>query len=71
MTQTPDSDDVGTRARLLPEEQTVGSDAPQLQAELILEESLARTEDPDGTQRASTQTLAGEATGPERPAPPE
>ncbi|HKJ11681.1 MAG TPA: hypothetical protein VJ976_04730 [Ornithinimicrobium sp.] len=56
MTQTPDDHDVDTRAELLPEEQAVDSDAPQVQAEAILEESLERTEDPEGTRRSSTQT---------------
>ncbi|WP_181009805.1 hypothetical protein [Ornithinimicrobium sufpigmenti] len=56
MTQTPDEHDVDTRARLLPEEQAVGSDSPHEQAEIILEESLERTEDPEGTQRSSTQS---------------
>lgn len=38
---------VATRADLLPEEITVGSDDPQAQAEAILQESEARVEDPD------------------------
>lgn len=56
MTQTPDEADVQSRARLLPEEQAAGSAAPRLQAEAILEESLERTEDPEGTQHRSTQS---------------
>ncbi|MGB3258377.1 MAG: hypothetical protein WBA72_10375 [Ornithinimicrobium sp.] len=56
MTQTPDERDIETRAELLPEEQEVGSDAAHVQAEAILEESLERTEDPEGTRNASTQT---------------
>lgn len=56
MTQTPDERDVETRARLLPEEQAAGSDAPEEQARVILEESLERTEDPEGTRHESTQT---------------
>lgn len=56
MTQTPDERDVETRAQLLPEEQSVGSDSPHAQAEAILEESLDRTEDPEGTRHSSTQT---------------
>lgn len=56
MTQTPDQGDVETRARLLPEEQAAGSEAPRVQAEAILEESLERTEDPEGTQHRSTQS---------------
>ncbi len=38
---------VATRADLLPEETTVGSDDPLGQAEAILRESEARVEDPD------------------------
>ncbi|MCC2593991.1 hypothetical protein LKO27_11295 [Tessaracoccus sp. OS52] len=56
MTQTPDEHDVDTRAHLLPEEQAVGSDSPRDQAEAILEESLERTEDPEGTRKSSSQT---------------
>lgn len=56
MTQTPDEHDVETRAELLPEEQAAGSDAPEEQARAILEESLERTEDPEGTRHGSTQT---------------
>lgn len=61
MTQTPDEQDVDerdvdTRAILLPEEQAVGSEAPREQAEAILEESLERTEDPEGTRHRSHQT---------------
>lgn len=56
MTQTPDERDVDSRANLLPEEQSAGSESPRVQAEAILEESLERTEDPEGTRRSSTQT---------------
>ena len=56
MTQTPDERDIETRAELLPEEQAAGSDSPRVQAEAILEESLERTEDPEGTRHSSTQT---------------
>lgn len=41
-----DPGDASTRATLLPEEQAVGSDDPQAQAQAILEESLMRTEVP-------------------------
>lgn len=37
---------VAQRAELLPEEQTVGSDDPELQARVILEDSERRTEEP-------------------------
>ena len=56
MTHTPDERDVESRAELLPEEREAGSDDPRAQAEAILEESLERTEDPEGTRRSSTQT---------------
>ena len=56
MTQVPDERDVETRAELLPEEQAAGSESPRAQAEAILEESLERTEDPEGTRHSSTQT---------------
>jgi hypothetical protein len=56
MTQPPDERDVETRAELLPEEETAGSDDPLAQAEQILEESAERTADPEGTRAESTQT---------------
>ncbi|WP_022910237.1 hypothetical protein [Aestuariimicrobium kwangyangense] len=56
MTQKPDERDVETRAELLPEEQAVGSESARDQAEAILEESLERTEDPEGTRHSSSQT---------------
>jgi len=40
-------ENVATRAELLPEELTVGSDDPRAQAEAILLESEERTDDPD------------------------
>ena len=51
-TVPPDDDDtqarhVASRANLLPEEEAVGSEDPQEQAKLILEESEERTEHPD------------------------
>lgn len=56
MTQTPDERDVETRAQLLPEEEAAGSDSPERQAKIVLEDSIERTEDPEGTRRSSTQT---------------
>lgn len=50
----PTAEQVASRAELLPEEEAVGSDDPQAQAEAILEESLERTEHPDPD--ASTQS---------------
>ena len=44
-------------SELLPEEVTAGSDAPREQAEAILAESDDRTDDPERTQRESSQTL--------------
>ena len=52
---TPDRDSVDERAHLLPEELAAGSVDPQEQAEVILEESAERTEDPEGTREESTQ----------------
>jgi hypothetical protein len=56
MSHGPDEDDVHTRAHLLPEETAVGSDDPEEQARVILEESEERTEEPERTRRESTQT---------------
>lgn len=56
MTQTPDEHDVESRAELLPEEQAAGSESPHEQARIILEDSLERTEDPEGTRESSSQT---------------
>lgn len=53
-----DQERVEQRAsELLPEEASAGSDAPLEQAEAILAESDERTDDPEGTQRESSQTL--------------
>jgi hypothetical protein len=52
----PEERDVDSRSDLLPEERTAGSDAPDAQAEAVLEESEERTLDPETTQLASTQT---------------
>lgn len=53
-----DHDDrVDTRAELLDEEVSAGSDDPERQAEAILAESDERTDDPSGTRAESTQTL--------------
>jgi hypothetical protein len=54
--ESPDALRIDSRADLLPEEQTAGSDDPHAQAEAILTESDERTDDPEGTQRESTQT---------------
>ena len=56
MTEHPDAHRIDERAGLLPEEQAVGSDDPQAQAEVILADSDARTEDPEGTRDDSSQT---------------
>jgi hypothetical protein len=56
MSEQPKTHDshVDRRAQLLPEERTVGSADPLEQAEVILEESRDRTENPDPD--ASTQS---------------
>lgn len=65
MSQTPDEDRIESRAELLPEEESVGSDSPHDQAEEILRESDERTEHPEETGRRSTQTSSQD----ERPSP--
>jgi hypothetical protein len=52
----PDEDRIHHRAELLPEELAVGSDDPEEQARIVLEDSDERTNDPAGTQRESSQT---------------
>ena len=47
---------IESRAGLLPEEAAVGSDDPEEQARIILEDSDERIEHPDKTMRESTQT---------------
>lgn len=56
----PGDQQVAERAELLPEESSVGSDDPQTQAEVILEESLERTEnpDPDASSQSGRRTSA-------------
>lgn len=54
------NEDVKARAELLPEEIAVGSDDPQEQAEVILEESRERTEKPARTGGESEQTSTPE-----------
>ena len=56
MTEPADETRVERRADLLPEERAAGSDDPEAQARAILEESDERTEHPDETWHASTQT---------------
>jgi hypothetical protein len=51
-----DEDRVEHRAALLPEEEVAGSDDPELQAQIILEDSDARTADPEATRQDSVQT---------------
>jgi len=56
MTEHPDESRVEARAHLGPEELAAGSDDPHRQAEIILEDSDERTEDPEGTKHDSSQT---------------
>jgi len=56
MSETPDEARVESRAELLPEEETAGSEDPTAQAEAILEESDERTDDPERTRHEYTQT---------------
>jgi hypothetical protein len=53
---TPDEERVEHRAHLEPEERAAGSADPHRQAEIILEDSDDRTEHPEETKHASTQT---------------
>lgn len=56
MTEHPDEERIAERAELLPEEEAAGSDDPQRQAEVILEDSDRRTAEPEQTKRESVQT---------------
>jgi hypothetical protein len=56
MTDPTEESRVEARAGLLPEEALVGSDDPEAQARIILEDSDERTEHPEETKRESTQT---------------
>ena len=56
MTEKPDQDRVDERSGLLPEEIAAGSDDPERQAEILLEDSDERTADPEGTKQRSHQT---------------
>jgi hypothetical protein len=57
MSQSEDEQHVDHRANLLPEETAAGSDDPEDQARVILEESLDRTDNPEETREESSQTL--------------
>ena len=63
--QGADEARIATRAELLPEERAAGSDDPEHQAAEILRDSEERTEHPEETGEASSQT----STPDERPAP--
>jgi hypothetical protein len=54
--QAADDARVAGRATLLPEEEAAGSDDPDHQAEVILQESDERTEHPEKTGESATQT---------------
>ncbi|MGI8667355.1 MAG: hypothetical protein ACR2N4_15245 [Jatrophihabitans sp.] len=56
MTAHPDEDRITSRAELNPEEIAAGSDDPHRQAEIILEDSDRRTEDPEQARHDSSQT---------------
>jgi hypothetical protein len=56
MSESPGDDRIERRAELLPEELAAGSDLPEEQAKVILEDSDERTDDPEETRRESTQT---------------
>jgi hypothetical protein len=56
MPEQPDESRIESRGHLLPEETLAGSDDPERQAEVILEDSDERTAEPGETKRRSTQT---------------
>ncbi len=56
MTDLPDPNRTETRAALLPEEERVGSEDRELQAQAILADSDERTENPEAGAEGSTQT---------------
>ncbi len=56
-----DSERVAERAHLLPEEIAAGSADPTAQAEQILAESDDRTDNPERTQRESSQAYESDA----------
>jgi hypothetical protein len=56
MPEEPDESRIESRGHLLPEEIAAGSDDPERQAEVILEDSDERTAQPEETKRRSTQT---------------
>ncbi len=56
MTSSPNDRMVEGREQLLPEEQAVGSDDPEEQARVILEDSEERILHPEKTRRESSQT---------------
>jgi hypothetical protein len=56
MVEHPDESRVESRSHLGPEELAAGSDDPHRQAEIILEDSDARVEDPEHTKHDSSQT---------------
>lgn len=50
------TDPANTNRSLLPEEQRAGSDDAEHQAEVILDDSEHRTDDPEQARRESSQT---------------
>ncbi len=65
--ETPlDDERVAGRAELLPEEQRVGSDDPEAQAEAIIEESDARTESRDAAPSSTVEHRTSEDVVPPR-----
>lgn len=56
MTEQPDETRIESRAQLIPEEIHAGSADPRRQAEIILQDSDERTEHPEETRDASSQT---------------
>ena len=60
MTESADEARITSRADLLPEEASVGSEDPEAQAAAILQESDDRTDRPEETRQEYTQTPDGD-----------
>jgi hypothetical protein len=58
----PPADAVETRAELLPEERAAGSDDPRAQAEVVLADSIERTEHPDPDASSQSGRRSSEET---------
>ena len=62
----PDDERVASRSELLPEEKKAGSEDPEAQAEVILEDSEARTVDRDASPSTHLEHRKSEDATPPR-----